>query len=123
MKNNIIKIAAVFGFLAVGLGAFGSHALKESLEAAGNLQTFHTAVSYQFYHTLAILLVGLMMNFNSAKTLKWAAYCFTAGILFFSGSLYAICFTRIKTFGAVAPIGGTLFIVGWALLFFSFRKE
>ena len=123
MKNNIIKIAAVFGFLAVGLGAFGSHALKESLEAAGNLQTFHTAVSYQFYHTLAILLVGLMMNFNYAKTLKWAAYCFIAGILFFSGSLYAICFTGIKTFGAVAPIGGTLFIVGWALLFFSFRKD
>ena len=123
MKNNIIKIAAVFGFLAVGLGAFGSHALKEFLEAAGNLQTFHTAVSYQFYHTLAILLVGLMMNFNYAKTLKWAAYCFIAGILFFSGSLYAICFTGIKTFGAVAPIGGTLFIVGWALLFFSFRKD
>lgn len=123
MKNNIIKIGAIFGLLAVALGAFGSHALKESLEAAGNLDTFHTGVSYQFYHTLAILMVGLLMSTSSSTKLKWAAYSFIAGILFFSGSLYAICFTGIKTFGAVAPIGGTLFIVGWVMLFLSFNKK
>ncbi|GAA4441617.1 DUF423 domain-containing protein [Ravibacter arvi] len=114
-----LQAGALFGALAVVLGAFGAHALKASLSAANRLETFETAVRYQFYHALALVLVGILMKFvgGDTKLLTWSGYSFIGGILIFSGSLYAICFTGITKFGATAPIGGLLMILGWVLIF------
>ena len=118
----LLQLGSVLGALAVGIGAFGAHALKASLEASGRADTFETAVKYQFYHALAIVLVGVLLSRadpGAAKWLNWAGYAFAAGVLIFSGSLYTICFTGITKFGAVAPIGGLLMIAGWVLLFLA----
>ena len=125
MAKLFIQMGAILGAVGVGLGAFGAHALKASLEASGRFDTFETAVRYQFYHALALVLVGVLLQ-NSPQTdnrwLVWAGYAFTAGVIVFSGSLYTICFTGIKTFGAIAPIGGTLLIAGWVMLFLSAKN-
>lgn len=120
-----IQAGALFGALAVALGAFGAHALKASLEASNRLDTFETAVKYQFYHALALVLIGFMLREQSgevSKWLSWSGYSFIGGILIFSGSLYAICFTGITRFGATAPIGGLLMILGWVLLLLAAGK-
>jgi len=120
-----LQAGSLFGALAVVLGAFGAHALKAALSASGRLETFETAVKYQFYHALALLGVALLLQRAGAdaeKWLQWAGYAFIGGILVFSGSLYAICFTGITKFGATAPIGGLLMILGWVLLFLSAGK-
>ena len=118
----MLQLGSVIGALAVAIGAFGAHALKASLEASGRADTFETAVKYQFYHALAIVLVGVLLSRADAgvvKWLNWAGYAFAGGVLIFSGSLYTICFTGITKFGAVAPIGGLLMIAGWVLLFLA----
>lgn len=115
---------SLLGALGVGLGAFGAHALKPMLVATDRFDTFETAVRYQFYHALALLAIGLLMNQLPAveKGLGWAGWAFLIGVIIFSGSLYTICFTGIKGFGAVAPIGGTALIIGWVLLAFQVVK-
>jgi uncharacterized membrane protein YgdD (TMEM256/DUF423 family) len=121
----MIQAGALLGTLAVALGAFGAHALKVSLEAAGRSDTYETAVRYQFYHALALVLIGVLLRHSegeSVKWLTWAGYAFAAGVLVFSGSLYTICFTGITKFGAVAPIGGLMLVAGWMLLFFAASK-
>ncbi|MGR3811707.1 DUF423 domain-containing protein [Jiulongibacter sp. NS-SX5] len=123
MNKLFIVISAVFGFLAVALGAFGAHTLEPFLIEQGRLDTFETAVSYQFYHTLALLLTGFLCQFIPSKLLTYAGYAFTLGVIFFSGSLYSICFTGIKTFGAIAPIGGTAFIIGWVCIFLAALRK
>lgn len=102
----------------MALGAFGAHALKASLEAAGRFDTFETAARYQMYHALALLAVGLLMRqgLDAARALTWAGWGFLLGSLIFSGSLYLLCFTGARWWGAVAPIGGTLMLVGWVAL-------
>lgn len=121
-----LQTGALFGALAVVLGAFGAHALKASLAAANRLDTFETAVKYQFYHALALVLVGLLLRgaegSDAAKWLSWSGYSFIGGILIFSGSLYAICFTGITKFGATAPIGGLLMILGWVFVLLAAGK-
>lgn len=116
----------MFGALAVVLGAFGAHALKASLEASRRMETFETAVKYQFYHALALVLVGLLLRGtdgnDAIKWLNWSGYSFIGGILIFSGSLYAICFTGITKFGATAPIGGLLMVLGWVLILLAAGK-
>lgn len=105
--------ACLLGGTGVIIGAFGAHALKPTLEATGRLDTFETAVKYQFYHTLTLLAVGLMMQHLVARALQYAALLFVLGIIFFSGSLYILCFTGIGVLGAVTPLGGLLLIGGW----------
>jgi len=120
-----IQAGALFGALAVALGAFGAHALKAMLTASNRTDTFETAVKYQFYHALALVVVGLLMKVgdqNVQKLLNWSGYAFIGGILIFSGSLYAICFTGITKFGATAPIGGLLMILGWVLVLIAGGK-
>lgn len=117
----------MLGILAVSLGAFGAHALRATLERIGRADTFETAVKYQFYHALALLAVGILLQLSvttsaATKFYGWAGYAFLAGVLIFSGSLYAICFTGITKFGAVAPIGGLLMILGWLFLFWGAAK-
>lgn len=111
---------SVFAFLSVALGAFAAHGLKlEGYQA----QVFETAVKYQFYHALALLLLGV------GKISKPEMFCsrvpalFVVGILFFSGSLYALTFTGVKMWGAVTPIGGMCFLVGWFLQILKFAKS
>lgn len=121
----MIQAGALLGALAVALGAFGAHALRASLEAAGRADTFETAVKYQFYHAIMLVVIGLLMQRagdEAVRWLGWSGYAFMGGVLIFSGSLYTICFTGITKFGAVAPIGGLLLIVGWILLLLAAGK-
>lgn len=121
----MIQAGGILGALAVALGAFGAHALKGMLEASGRSETFETAVKYQFYHALALVLVGILMQragADAVKLLGWSGNAFAVGVIIFSGSLYAICFTGITKFGATAPIGGVALIVGWVLLIMAAGK-
>jgi uncharacterized membrane protein YgdD (TMEM256/DUF423 family) len=121
----MLQAGALLGTIAVALGAFGAHALKGTLEASGRADTFETAVKYQFYHAIALVLIGVLLSRaegDAIKWLNWSGYSFAVGVVIFSGSLYTICFTGITKFGAVAPIGGVLMIVGWVLLFLTAGK-
>ncbi len=112
----VIITAAVLGALSVGIGAFGAHGLESTLTANNRVETFETAVKYQFYHTLALLLLGvLMLNYDQSQ-FNVAAICFIVGIAIFSGSLYTLSLTNMTWLGAVTPIGGLAFILGWAYL-------
>ena len=117
-----LKLAAFFGFLSVLIGAFGAHGLEGVLIENQRLETFKTAVNYQFYHTLALLLVGVLMMSNPSKYLIRSAKMFVYGILFFSGSLYLLSLTNYTLIGVVTPIGGLFFIFGWFALYKSFSN-
>jgi len=123
MQKIILLTASAFGALSVMIGAFGAHALRASLEAQGRLETFETAVKYQFYHTLALLAIGLLMYKISDKLLGYAGYSMIGGVIIFSGSLYILCLSGIRWLGAVTPIGGVLMIIGWALLFWAVARS
>ena len=122
-----IQSGAILGFLGVALGAFGAHALRATLTASGRLDTFETAVKYQFYHALALLAVGILLwiaqndpafrKLQAVQYLTWSGNLFLAGVLVFSGSLYVLCATNITWLGAITPLGGVLLLAGWALLF------
>lgn len=119
---KIIRIGSVLAALAVMAGAFGAHALKGSLDS-GQLQVFETGVRYHFYHALALLLCGILELRGGTNTLNLAAGSFVGGILCFSGSLYLLAtgsLTGLESatwLGPVTPLGGLLFIIGWAMLF------
>ena len=125
MNNTYyIKVAAVLGALAVAIGAFGAHGLEPLLTKFNRLETFETAVKYHFYHTLAIFLVGVVIGHGaSQKLLKYSAWSFVAGIIVFSGSLYVLSLTNVTWLGAVTPLGGLAFILGWILLFVGIGKK
>ena len=117
MKGSIIS-GAIHGFLAVALGAFAAHALKDVLDDYG-ATIWDTAVQYQMFHAVALILVGILMSkaiFGEVKSLKIAMICFNLGIIFFAGSLMVLAFTGIKVLGAVTPIGGVFFLVGWFMI-------
>jgi uncharacterized membrane protein YgdD (TMEM256/DUF423 family) len=122
-QRNTLLFGGVFGCTAVMLGAFGAHALKETLSATGRIDTYELAVKYQFYHALALLLAGVLMGQFGSKFLRHAALSFSLGILFFSGSLYILSFTGQKILGAVTPFGGVFFIIGWILLILGLYKK
>lgn len=123
MSQLFLAIASILGGLAVGIGAFAAHALKGSLSDR-SLEIFETGTRYQMYHALALLLVALLLEREkfSPKFLGASGYAFILGILIFSGSLYALSLTGIKWLGAMAPIGGAAFIVGWSFLAISAFK-
>ncbi|MBC7687108.1 MAG: DUF423 domain-containing protein [Aquabacterium sp.] len=121
MQTFFLKAAAISGALAVALGAFGAHALKQILNEKYQA-TFETAVRYQFYHVFALLAVGMLFSQFSNNYLLWSGRLFFYGMLIFSGSLYLLTFFEamgqqgFKWLGAVTPIGGLCLIVGWVLL-------
>ena len=119
--KSILTIAAICGLLAVVLGAFGAHALKKMISPE-MLEVYKTGVQYQFYHTFALLAVGILMHFNTSKALKWSGYLFVVGILLFSGSLYVMTITGIKALGIITPFGGTVWIAAWFLLMIHCSK-
>jgi uncharacterized membrane protein YgdD (TMEM256/DUF423 family) len=116
LKTNFVSTAAILGALAVMLGAFGAHALKAKLTAE-QLQTFEVGVRYHFYHVFAILIACILHFYNAHKLYEMACKFFIAGIILFSGSLYALSFTStLKILGIVTPFGGLCFIIGWVLV-------
>ena len=101
-------LAAVLGFTGVALGAFGAHGLKNVLTANGTAAIWQTAVLYQLVHAVASLW--------AAERRPLVSRLWAAGVVFFSGSLYALAITNIKWLGAITPVGGVLFLIGWAML-------
>ena len=114
--KTILTIGGIFGALSVAIGAFGAHGLRDMLIENGRVETFETAVKYQFYHTLAVLLIGILAMRSSTRHLSYAVYAMITGIIIFSGSLYILCLTNMTFLGAITPIGGFMFILGWILL-------
>ena len=123
MHKLFLILSSISGMLAVALGAFGAHALKAKLTSEGTLDTYQTAVQYQFYHTIALLGIALLLTKYESSWLHYAGISMAFGILIFSGSLYILCFTGIKWLGAITPIGGLLFIVGWFFLLLTAIKS
>lgn len=112
-----IAIGALFAGLAVGIGAFGAHALKGKFAEERYEQTFETGVRYQMYHSLAILIIGLLMGLvGELKLLEFATYLMIGGMVLFSGSLYVLSVTGIRKLGAITPIGGVCFLAGWVCI-------
>jgi uncharacterized membrane protein YgdD (TMEM256/DUF423 family) len=129
MNKTFIATAAIFGALSVALGAFAAHKLRDMLPADA-VGTFETGVRYQFYHTLALLFVGILYEKFPGKWMRLAGNCFIIGIILFSGSLYALTVLRLaeitgttRFVGIITPFGGLFFIVGWLLLFVSISKK
>jgi uncharacterized membrane protein YgdD (TMEM256/DUF423 family) len=122
-QRSTLLLAAFLGALSVSIGAFGAHGLKNILTETGRTETFELAVRYQFYHTFAIFFVGLLMFQLKNRLLNFAALFFVLGIIFFSGSLYILSLTGKTWLGAVTPLGGLLFIIGWILVFYSVWKD
>jgi len=122
-KTAWIKIVALSGALSVAMGAFAAHGLDGSLSPR-LMDTFRTAVLYQFLHSLALLgIICLPEQLLHRGRQLWVARSFLAGIILFSGSLYALVFTGISALGIITPLGGTAFIVGWGTLFFSVKPQ
>lgn len=146
--KNCLTLAAIFGFLAVLLGAFGAHGLSDGdpgflvkkygatdpklvsgMELPASYkyyQDFQTGVRYHMWHALAMFGVGLLLQRQSSRMLRIAAWCFAGGIVFFSGSLYVLVIGGPRfagvPWGMVAPLGGTLQLVGWVVLAVAVRR-
>lgn len=123
MKKSIVS-GAIHGFLAVSLGAFGAHALKDILDEYST-GIWNTAVQYQMFHSVALLIIGILMSaklFGEVKQLKVAMVCMNLGIVFFAGSLYVLALSGIGVLGAITPIGGVLFLIGWVMIIISAMK-
>ena len=116
---HFLAFGGLFGMLSVALGAFGAHMLKARMDA--NLfDIYQTAVQYQMYHALALVLVSILIRqFGGGAVLQAAGWLFVAGIVIFSGSLYVLSMTGVRTWGAITPIGGFMFIAGWIALVVS----
>lgn len=105
------------GFLAVALGAFGAHSLKERLGALNTLAVWQTASHYHVIHAVALLVVALLaMNLTNTRWIRAIGWLFLVGILLFAGSLYALALTGVKVLGAITPFGGLCFLAGWILI-------
>ncbi len=110
-STTALRISAVFGFLAVAIGAFGAHGLKELLVRNGTLAIFETAAHYHLLHAAVMLWVSTR---EPLPVGSWR--CFCAGVLIFSGSLYALAISGVKVLGAITPLGGLFLLAGWLLL-------
>ncbi|TVP54363.1 MAG: DUF423 domain-containing protein [Gemmatimonadales bacterium] len=115
MARVFLVIAAAYGFVAVALGAFAAHGLQDRMEERA-LEVMEIGVRYQMTHALALLAVSLLLLREPSAWLTASGWSFTVGVIFFSGALYLLASTGIGRFGAVAPIGGILFLAGWVLL-------
>ena len=128
MYKGFIKTAAILGALCVLLGAFAAHTLKQRISAYA-VDIFETGVRYQFYHVFALLATGILYKDFGNKFIKWAGTFFIAGIILFSGSLYLLTYikaTALSGFnwiGAITPLGGLSFIIGWICLFSGLLKK
>lgn len=116
MTQLFLVLASINGFVAVALGAFAAHALRNSMEPT-LLATFQTGVQYQMTHALALAAIGILsIQFPQNTLLKTSGFLFIVGILLFSGSLYALSLSGIRWLGAITPLGGLCFLAAWATL-------
>ena len=115
MLRGFLMLAAFFGFTGVALGAFAAHGLKKSLTAE-YLAIFHTGVTYQLVHALALFGVALLAAHIPGRLVMWAGVSFSIGILLFSGSLYLLTTVGIGKLGIITPFGGLAFLIGWLCL-------
>jgi uncharacterized membrane protein YgdD (TMEM256/DUF423 family) len=122
MQKLFLITGSIMGGTGVMIGAFGAHALRNLLESTGRTETFETAVRYQFYHALALVLLGILMAGQKHAFYQYAGYSFTMGAIIFSGSLYVLCLTGITKFGMITPVGGLLLIAGWVFLLLGVIK-
>ena len=118
MLRGFLMLAAFFGFTGVALGAFAAHGLKSRLTPE-YLTIFHTGVTYQLVHTLALFGVALLATQIPGRLVTWAGASFAIGILLFSGSLYVLTTTGISKLGIITPFGGLAFLIGWVCLGFA----
>ncbi|MEL6938209.1 MAG: DUF423 domain-containing protein [Cyanobacteria bacterium J06598_1] len=122
MARLFLAIASILGALSVAGGAFGAHALKGKLTETA-LGSFETGVRYQMYHAIALLLVAILIaQYPEVKALVTTGWCFVAGIVLFSGSLYGLSLLGVKALGPVTPLGGVAFIAGWVSLALASAK-
>jgi uncharacterized membrane protein YgdD (TMEM256/DUF423 family) len=120
--NKYTKIGAFTAMLAVLLGAFGAHLLKDRL-SVDTLDVYNTGVQYQMYHAIGILIIAVLIErLPSQKLAIWAARLLLIGIVLFSGSLYALALSGVKVMGAITPLGGIAFIAGWICLALAARS-
>ena len=121
-----MRLSAVSGMLAVLLGAFGAHKFKE-LISPEDIAVYETGIRYQFYHSFAILAVGILLYLKASSLLIKSGYAFSIGILLFSGSIYglslrSLCEINLNWLGPITPLGGLFLILGWLLLLLSFKN-
>ena len=127
MHKSFLKIATILGALAVILGAFGAHSLKQVVSDNAVI-TFETGVRYQFYHVFALLITGTLYKDFSNKWMNYAGNLFITGIVLFSGSLYVLTFfvalvrPALNWIGIITPFGGLAFILGWIFLFVGIKN-
>ena len=118
---RFVSIGAMSALIAVAAGAFGAHALRTRLEPA-SLAVFETAARYQMYHALALVAVGFALSqWPASRSAVWAGWLFVAGTILFSGSLYLLALSGIRWLGAITPLGGVAFMLGWLCLALSPR--
>jgi len=128
MHKNYLSFGIVLAGLAVILGAFGAHKLKE-LVTPETVSSFQTGVQYQMYHSLALILLAISFERFPNKFMKWTGICFLLGILLFSGSLYLLAGLKatdqvgLKGLGLITPVGGVFFIAGWLFFLFGVRRK
>lgn len=115
MDRIFAVVGALSGFIAVGAGAFGAHGLK-AIVTPDRLAVFETAVRYQMAHALALFAVAWAIDRWPGRAAVAGGWCFVAGTVIFSGSLYALTLTGVRGLGAITPVGGVLFLAGWLLL-------
>ena len=127
MNKTYLITASLLGGLAVALGAFGAHGLKQIVDA-DSVAAFQTGVHYQLYHTFALFVTAILFEKFTNSWMKWAGICFIIGIVLFSGSLYLLTALKatdqagLKGIGILTPVGGLFFIAGWLLLFAGLMK-
>ena len=117
MKKMMLPAGAMLAFLGVAAGAFGAHVLKDHLSNE-MLEVFETAVRYQMYHAIALVLSGILAIIRYHNRFVLIGWLFISGVILFSGSLYVLSLTGIKAFGIITPFGGVAFLAGWAFLAF-----
>ena len=127
MSNLFIGLGALSAFISVAAGAFGAHALKQALDT-DMLAVYHTAVEYQFFHSIGLIAIGTLHKVSPRKVHSLAAWTMLAGIIIFSGSLYILSTTGIKWLGMITPLGGIGFLAAWLMLALGYlagdyRKE
>ena len=128
MHKTFLLVGAISGAIAVSLGAFGAHGLKQIVSAA-DVAVFQTGVQYQMYHTLALMLLAIVYERLPSKWITTSAYLFACGVLFFSGSLYLITALKARgvtvapLIGVITPLGGFCFIIGWLCFLIGVLKK
>ncbi len=128
MDKIFLQLGSLLALLGVILGAFGAHSLEAKL-SADQLATFETGVRYQFYHSFALILLGIVAHQHPHKVFQTAGWMFALGILFFSGSIYLLACRDMlgisgwRWLGPITPLGGTLFIIGWGCFLWGVSKN